>query len=126
MTEAEFRAYFDALLARRSEATLPMNRPVVFADGTASQPSRCHENVDRWVLEHPHDSAVRGWAIISSWPSSCFFAAHSVVESNIGLIDITPQDYPVWFLRHEGEESIFRALQPGSASIIWPPMDLVP
>ncbi|MGB2595759.1 MAG: hypothetical protein WBC87_12645, partial [Pseudolabrys sp.] len=43
----------------------------------------CHGNVDRWVLQHPGDRAVRGWLVFDNFLMTrvCRFNAHSVVEA---------------------------------------------
>jgi hypothetical protein len=53
---------------------------------------RCHENVARWVDEHPRDRPVRGWLVDESQSLYGYidFHAHSVVDTALGgLRDVT-------------------------------------
>ncbi|SCZ45042.1 hypothetical protein SAMN02787148_12576 [Burkholderia vietnamiensis] len=53
---------------------------------------RCHENVARWLEEHPLDGPARGWLVDRSQQQNGFveFHAHSVVATACGaLMDIT-------------------------------------
>jgi hypothetical protein len=69
-----------------------------------------HNNVDRWVLEHPDHKPVRGWLVFNLLRR---FTAHSIVETPDGrLFDLTParasRRYP--FLRHRGLDGEFEAI----------------
>lgn len=113
-------AYFDALLARRGSAVRLDPRAVRFLDGSAPEPSKCHENADRWVRENPACSVVRGWALEIDSPECSLFVAHSVVDMGDGLlVDITlARSLP--FLAHEGEAGQFDRLKLRHAQQFWP------
>lgn len=50
--------------------------------------SHCHENVAKWVEEHPSHRAVHGWVSIGSG----LFIKHSVVDTGTHfLLDVTPR-----------------------------------
>lgn len=52
--------------------------------------SRCHDNVDRWLLAHPGDQPVRGWLLECQLGTSYRLAAHSMVRTQKGeLLDVT-------------------------------------
>jgi hypothetical protein len=111
-----------SLYARRQEAVVVPYEPQPMTSGPASE-HWCHENVDRWVLEHPDHRPVRGW-LVFDWTGNelgvrilslplCRFTAHSVVETPDGrLFDLTPsrasQRYP--FLRHHEADGDFEAM----------------
>lgn len=50
----------------------------------------CHDNVDRWVVEHPSDKAVRGWLPYQPIGNCFQLTAHSVVRAAGAMFDITP------------------------------------
>lgn len=97
-----------------------------------AKPHECHSNVDRWVAEHPECAVVRGWLIYDytlGVHPVVRFQAHSVLEENGRLVDITPNEARQRppFLRHpEGNEmfdltvskrrivSVTHRLRPGS------------
>lgn len=96
-------------------------------DGWEPAPGKCHENVDHWVRHHPECAGVRGWIF---WPRDesgrCRFMAHSVVEENGKLLDITPIDpntprETLVFLRHLGTEEEFNLMKTDCAAIVYPP-----
>ena len=116
-----------ALYTRRHEAVVVPYEPQPMTTGPASE-HWCHENVDRWVFEHPDHKAVRGW-LVFDWTENelgrrllslasvtlprCRFTAHSVVETPDGrLFDLTPsqasQRYP--FLRHHEADGEFETI----------------
>lgn len=82
------------------------------------EPQWCHWNVDLWVAGEAGSKAVRGWLLFDYVASSggllrfVVFQAHSVVEENGTLVDITPsaasRRYP--FIRHPGSEDDFQEL----------------
>jgi hypothetical protein len=84
--------------------------PQTMVSGPPSE-HECHNNVERWVSEHPDHKAVRGWLVFDLLGR---FTAHSVVEAPDGrLFDLTPaplasQRYP--FLRHHGPDIEFEAI----------------
>jgi hypothetical protein len=66
---------------------------------------KCHNNVSRWLEEHPTHRAVRGWIASTDW----LFDQHSVVDTGKGLLDVTPRvaDFRLRFIRHPGSEDDF-------------------
>jgi hypothetical protein len=76
----------------------------------------CHDNVDRWIKDHPGDQAVRGWVTAGR---GSILTLHSVVKGEDGsLFDITPLTNEnetirknMLFVTHIGSESDFRWLQ---------------
>jgi hypothetical protein len=66
---------------------------------------KCHDNVSRWLQQHPTHCAVRGWIASTNW----LFDQHSVVDTGNGLLDVTPRvaDCGLPFIRHPGSESDF-------------------
>ena len=55
--------------------------------GFIPETGKCHDNADRWVVDHPQHRVVRGYIIFND----CFFGKHSVVEIGHCLLDITPR-----------------------------------
>lgn len=97
------------LYRRRDEAIFVRQEQVWVGDWTPDL-ARCHDNVDKWIAAHSGDKAVRGWLIldISGGANFAFyFNAHSVVEQDHTLIDITPSEPPCRFLRHIGTDADF-------------------
>ncbi len=91
-------AFFDELAASLY-ACRDQARVVPFAARQSltvkPQPHECHGNVDGWVAEHPECAAVRGWFIYDYALSAVpvvRFQAHSVLEENGRLVDITPNE----------------------------------
>ncbi len=81
-------------------------------DGWVPVRGGCHSNVDKWVADHPGDTAVRGW--ISTQYQAPWgyeqYSSHSVVQTRAGeLIDVTlPQgECNHDFVRHPGTEVEF-------------------
>lgn len=75
-------------------------------DGFQAEPSKCHENVDRWCQQHPGDKPARGWLVTGEY----MFDKHSVVDlgGQNRLLDITLQNgAPSNFLIHNGSEEEF-------------------
>jgi hypothetical protein len=76
------------------------------------EPTKCHDNVDRWVKEHPRHKAVHGWVTAGS---KSLLTLHSVVKGEDGrLFDITPLTDEnetirknMLFVRHTGSERDF-------------------
>jgi hypothetical protein len=90
----------------------------------------CHGNVDRWIESHPGTKVVRGWLF---WPPDAAgryrFIAHSVVDENGDLVDITPIDpntlrQGLRFLRHEGTEKDFESMKIVCSEVLYPPMTI--
>jgi hypothetical protein len=118
MPEVDLTALAQSLYERRHEAVMVSFEVRTMASGS-SYHHNCHNNVDRWVQEHPKHTAVRGWFVndinepTNGWFPFCYFIAHSVVKDSTGqLIDITPnrasQPYP--FIQHDGPETEFIAI----------------
>jgi hypothetical protein len=111
----EILSYFASLQTRIDEATLVPFRAVSVADWKP-KPAECHKNVDCWNVGHENRARVRGWL---TWGNdefgSCHLIAHSVVDENAVLYDITPIDPntpPPMFLRHIGEQESFDKMLP--------------
>lgn len=74
-----------------------------------SDPSKCHDNVDRWCQNHPGDKPVRGWIVTGEY----MFSKHSVVDQGAQnpLLDITlPDGAYSNFLIHGGIQEEFDKL----------------
>jgi len=80
-----------------------------------SLPNKCHDNVDRWVREHPADACVVGWLATPLWGGGHQLDRHSVVKTPDGLIDITP-------MTNERTKRFFLPDEPGDD---WGKVDLV-
>jgi hypothetical protein len=73
-----------------------------------AQPSKCHDNVNRWCAENPHHRPVRGWAVTST-----LFDKHSIIDRGAdGFLDITPirDRSPTLFLGHDEADGGFESL----------------
>jgi hypothetical protein len=90
--------------------------------------NKCHDNVNHWVRHSAARRAVRGWIF---WPpdetGKCRFFAHSMVEEDGVLIDITPIDSNVprrclRFLTHKGSETDFECMRTQYAEVLYPPI----
>jgi hypothetical protein len=124
----ETRSYFVSLCERANHPeTVPFK---VVGDGEWKPKSTfCHLNADHWESLEPGRKAVRGWLIWGPDPAGgCTFGAHSVVEENGELYDITPHDCPSvdpepprLFLRHKGEKCVFDAMLPEYNSVSFNP-----
>jgi hypothetical protein len=80
--------------------------------GWTPEPGRCHENVARWLEDHPDHTAVRGWLNVSflAPANRRRFGSHSIVAGSTGeLLDITlsASDGRYGFIRHPGSEAEF-------------------
>lgn len=111
----EIQDYFASLQMRLGEAKQVPFKAVSIEDWQP-KPSNCHKNVDYWVNSRKNCLRVRGW-LTSGGPDhgSCQFIAHSVVEDNGVLYDITPigsNTSPLNFLRHVGDANAFDSIQP--------------
>ena len=125
-----YSKYFKRLYERRIEAVKVQFREVRFK-GWQPVPNKCHDNVDHWVNCHTQSKAVRGWIF---WPPDetgrCTFMAHSVVEENGELIDITPIDENtprkgLFFLTHLGSEAEFALMKTACSQVPYPPVTMV-
>jgi hypothetical protein len=112
---SEIQDYFASLQMRLGEAKYVPFKAVSVGDWQP-KPSDCHNNVDYWIDSRNNCARVRGWL---TWGEdehgSCHFIAHSVIEDNGVLYDITPIDPntpPPNFLEDVGETKAFDAMQP--------------
>jgi hypothetical protein len=120
----EIRSYFVSLCARadNNEAVVV---PFVRVRDRDWEPKStlCHPNADHWAGLKQGRRAVRGWIVDGSdGMGGHLFKAHSVVEEDGKLFDITPSDrFPDdppkpeparLFLRHEGEKRAFDDMLP--------------
>jgi hypothetical protein len=119
-------AYFQQLLERVNSALTVQFREVQL-NGGETKLNDCHRNVDRWVNNHPEAKAVRGWLF---WPPNgagqCTLMAHSVVDENGQLVDITPLDPNtprggLVFLKHTGTEEDFSIMKRSCSQVLYPP-----
>ena len=101
---------------------------IVSHDGWSPEASKCHENVDYWVKLNPHLKAVRGWMIVTEDESGrCIYEAHSVVEADGKLYDITLPNQAacvgIRFVRHRGtKDEFFEVLDNNRrSSVTYPP-----
>ena len=79
------------LYARRATATFVPFREVTLGDWSPTV-QHCHDNVFKWVEEHPEHAVVHGWLYMGDQPGVVRFVAHSVVRGEDGaLFDITPK-----------------------------------
>jgi hypothetical protein len=122
----DYTAYFQQLRERVNSAVAVPFREVQL-NGCEIKLNDCHGNVDRWVKNHPEAKAVRGWLF---WPSDGVgrytFMAHSVVDENGQLVDITPLDpntprEGLVFLKHLGTEEDFSAMKTRCPRVLYPP-----
>lgn len=111
----EILSYFASLQSRIDEAKHVPFREVSMAEWQP-KPAHCHENVDWWVAGRQNRTRIRGWL---TWGNdeygSCLLVAHSVVDDDGVLYDITPIDPytpPPTFLRHLGDKTSFDEMQP--------------
>jgi len=114
MIPANVESYFARLNERLGDAEhFPFKR-VRIGDWEPLQ-NRCHDNVDRWVIENQGCEAVRGWLIgASSGDGGKMYIAHSIVREGGDSYDITPLNPPdlrLQFLRHEGTQMEFDELK---------------
>jgi hypothetical protein len=114
----EIQNYFDEVSSRIADAEEAPFEAVSLPCGWTPKPAECHKNVDHWTAQprHRHLKVVRGWLTWGKDASGlCMLTAHSVVEENGKLKDITPVDSdtpPSWFVRHAGAKESFDAMQP--------------
>lgn len=116
-------SYFASLQSRLGEARRVPFKVVSIAEWQP-QPSQCHKNVDEWIAGCHNCTRARGWL---TWgkdeTGSCFFIAHSIVDDNGILYDITPiapNTPPLMFLKHIGSTEAFDAMQPTWSSATYP------
>jgi len=123
----EYNAYFQRLLGCVSLAAKVPFREVRL-DGWEPKMNDCHGNVDFWVQHHPETKPVRGWLFWSANEAGQhLFMAHSVLDENSQLADITPLDPNtprggLLFLKHEGTEQEFSAMKTACSQVLYPPL----
>jgi hypothetical protein len=121
---SDYSGYFQQLFERVNSAVKVPFREVR-ADGWEPKLGDCHRNVDFWVTQHPETKAVRGWLF---WPTDetgrYRYMAHSVLDENGTLVDITPVDSRdgLLFLKHLGTEEDFSAMKIPCAQVWYPPL----
>jgi hypothetical protein len=112
---------FASVFARVSEA---VDVPFVKVSGEwQPKQSCCHANADYWATLHPNVRTVRGWFLNGpNEMGGCLFIAHSVLDKDGNLFDITPPapNPPMKFLRHKGSKEAFDAIQPEFSSADYP------
>lgn len=117
--------YFASLFARLGEAKAAAFREVKMP-GWEPKLSDCHRNVDFFVERNLGHLAVHGWL---TWgpdaTGRCLFIAHTLVEQDGELVDITPLDSStsrdgLMFLRHLGTDAEFGALSIPYSSVWYP------
>ena len=111
-------AYFDDVHRRRRYAKRRHRREVRFSDGSSPDPTRCHDNVRRFIAENPIAVRVAGWLILYDGR----YLAHSMVRDRKKVFDITPSDYELRFILHVGSDDEFRKMEMPYADVIWPPL----
>jgi len=128
MVPLNIETYFQSLYARRHSAARIRHRSVSIGDWVPER-NRCHANVDHFVKLNQCSKAVRGWMIISEDANGrCWFEAHSVIEEQGELLDITLPDQAacnlIRFLRHVGTEEEFWkiAIDGGHRQMLYPPL----
>jgi hypothetical protein len=121
--------YFQQLVERVDSAVkVPFRK--VRLDGVEPKLNDCHGNVHCWIRTHPETSAVRGWLFWPPDPAGRYrFMAHSVVDENGQLVDLTPIDpntlrEGLRFLRHEGAEKDFESMKIVCSEVLYPPMTI--
>jgi hypothetical protein len=86
---SEVESYFSSLQSRLHQAEHMTRRKVGF-EGWSPEPAKCHENVDYWISHNPTLRPVRGWMLSQEVVSGrCLYEAHSVIEEDGVLYDIT-------------------------------------
>lgn len=122
-----FREYFQRLYERLDLAVKVPFREVKLENWTPEM-NKCHDNVDHWIRHSVGSRAIRGWIF---WPpdetGKCRFFAHSVIEENGLLVDITPIDSNtpreiLRFLTHTESETDFDSIRAGHAEMLYPPV----
>jgi hypothetical protein len=123
----ESQTYFGPLYARLADAK-PVSFRRVETSNWKPEQSQCHRNVDFWTEQDSARLAIRGWL---TWGANqagrCKFMAHSVVEEDGELYDITPIDANtpregLAFLRHIGTSEEFDILKEYHTDTTYPPI----
>jgi hypothetical protein len=123
----DYGDYFRGLYERANTAVQVPFRDVAL-DGGEPKLNSCHDNVNCWFKSNPETRAVRGW-LFWAQPNEAgqyIFMAHSVVEENGELFDITPigekEREGLVFLRHPGTEEDFSAMKTQCSQVLYPPL----
>lgn len=85
--------YAQSLYERRNKAVLVPRADHSVIAALESEANRCHDNVTRWVDQHPGHKAVRGWYYFDLHEIAPFvrFVGHSVIAVEDGtFLDVTP------------------------------------
>jgi hypothetical protein len=120
----DLETYFRWIHERRRTAK-PLKHRDVRAESFEAPRSKCHANVDRFVSLNANLNPVRGWMFITEDDAGhCRFEAHSVIEDNGELYDITLADqkecdqHP--FIRHLGSDDQFFAVANDHPYLVYP------
>lgn len=125
----DYNEYFRGLYHRLSAAFKVPFQEVTFP-GWHPKLNDCHANAKFWAANNAATTVVTGWLF---WPPDiigrCTFRAHSVIEENGQLIDITPIDKNtprdgLLFLRHVGKEDEFEQMKTVCAEVLYPPVTM--
>jgi hypothetical protein len=125
----DYSEYFRRLYERVNTAAKVPYREVGLEDWQPEL-NKCHDNVDFWIEHHGNDLAVRGWIFwLPDETGRCTFRAHSIVQENGTLVDITPIDSNtprdgLLFLRHLGTEEDFEPMKTVCSEVLYPPMTM--
>lgn len=129
----ELRPYFVSLCMRvEASDCIPVEVVSVCHEGWAPKATKCHQNVNRWVSLASGRTAVPGWVITGTdTVGGYWFVAHSVVEEDDRLYDITPADRfpndspqdeaPRSFLKHQGTIAAFFEMLPACDQVYFNP-----
>jgi hypothetical protein len=123
----DYSAYFRLLYERVNAAVKVPYREVSLKEWQPEL-NKCHDNVDFWVKHHGNVLAVRGWIFwLPDETGRCSFKAHSIVQENGTLVDITPIDRNtpregLYFLTHPGTEAEFQSMRVACADVLYPPI----
>jgi hypothetical protein len=122
--------YFTSLCERAAASAVRVSFCAVRDGKWEPKSKECHDNADYWECVRPGARAVRGWLIGGAdLAGGYIFVAHSVVEEDGELFDITPHDVPSpisetaprLFLRHEGKRRDFDDMLPRYNSVSFNP-----
>jgi hypothetical protein len=123
----DYGDYFRGLYERVDTAVQVPFRDVAL-DGGEPKLNSCHDNVNCWLKSHSETRAVRRWLFWKPDETGrCTFMAHSVLDENGQLVDITPLDPNtprdgLLFLEHLGTEEDFSAMKTQCSQVLYPPL----
>lgn len=123
---SEVESYLTSLQSRLHQAQHMTRRKIGF-EGWNPEPAKCHENVDFWVRLNPNIKPVRGWMLSQGVVAGrCLYEAHSVIEEDGVLYDITLREDVacelIPFLRHVCTEEEFSKMRYERAQFLFPPI----